>query len=920
MAAYKKHINTSWKFTDDQGAFEWKNPQDLNQLYFPLCNESGIMSSITPKLCGDIKTSQHSFLLQPVSIEDLHNNRSSRNFWIWSERTGPYSLTGNSARQNAENFTDNDKVNLTVRGGFLWHQVEREDHNAGLKIEFTNFAPDAPFQVEIMRVKITNLAEESLQFVPTSAIPIFGRSAENIRDHKHATSLIQRLKLLPQGVVVKPVIIHDERGHKENTISYFIAGFDGQGCAPIGQFPTVREFIGPGGGSDWPIAVVQNQKPDNPSKKRYDGLEAMGALRFETSELKQNESKEYIIILGITEDEKEIQKILESYSNSHKVTEALHQNMSFWNEKVSRVLFDMGHAHFSLWMKWVSVQPVLRKIFGCSFLPHHDYGKGGRGWRDLWQDCLALLVQDPEEVRETLINNFYGIRPDGTNATIIGQAEREFFADRNNISRVWMDHGIWPYFTTRLYIDQTGDFDILFQTASYWFDQQVRRAKSRNLNWNISDGTWAKTAAGSVYQSTILEHVLVQHLTCFFNVGEHSLLKLEDADWNDQLDMAPDRGESVAFSSFYAGTLKDIASLLKYFVEIKKMNSVQVASEIVLLLDSIYESVNYNSVLAKNNRLEQYLSAVENGFSGETTSVSIRKLISDLTTKSDWLANHIRNNEWIDVDNEIGFFNGYYNNDGERVDGVFDENVRMNLTGQTFVTMFGISSNEQVRKSFKACCKYLVDPNTNGFRLTTPLGPNTYNFGRGFALIYGEKENGGMFSHIAVMYANALYRRGFVKEGHKVLSSIYNLSTDAKRACIYPGIPEYISFEGKGMYHYLTGSASWLVLTMLTQVFGFRGQLGDLVIMPKLLGEQFTNSDIVGITANFAGRRIELKIQNEKKLNYGDYTIRDVTFNGNPSAEYELFEEGKAIRIAREKVKDSFDSQSTNTIILSLDN
>ena len=75
---------------------------------------------------------------------------------------------------------------------------------------------------------------------------------------------------------------------------------------------------------------------------------------------------------------------------------------------------------FDTWMAWVSLQPHLRRIYGCSFLPHHDYGRGGRGWRDLWQDCLSLILIDPESVRSDLKNFFAGIRADGTNATIIG--------------------------------------------------------------------------------------------------------------------------------------------------------------------------------------------------------------------------------------------------------------------------------------------------------------------------------------------------------------------------------------------------------------------------------------------------------------------------------------------------------------------
>ena len=56
-----------------------------------------------------------------------------------------------------------------------------------------------------------------------------------------------------------------------------------------------------------------------------------------------------------------------------------------------------------------------------------------------WQDCLALLIMEPEQVRQMLIDNFGGVRFDGTNATIIGSKQGEFIADRNNITRVWMD-------------------------------------------------------------------------------------------------------------------------------------------------------------------------------------------------------------------------------------------------------------------------------------------------------------------------------------------------------------------------------------------------------------------------------------------------------------------------------------------------
>ena len=61
--------------------FTLDHPELTSYLYFPLANETGVMSSITPNLSGDSKISQNAFLMPPVSSENLHNDKSSRNIW-----------------------------------------------------------------------------------------------------------------------------------------------------------------------------------------------------------------------------------------------------------------------------------------------------------------------------------------------------------------------------------------------------------------------------------------------------------------------------------------------------------------------------------------------------------------------------------------------------------------------------------------------------------------------------------------------------------------------------------------------------------------------------------------------------------------------------------------------------------------------
>ena len=81
-----KHI----KFIDNHGSFCVNRPENTSYLYFPLASEAGLKSSVTPVLGGDSKIDQDTFLLEPVSSENLHNNRSSRNFWIVKEGHIPY--------------------------------------------------------------------------------------------------------------------------------------------------------------------------------------------------------------------------------------------------------------------------------------------------------------------------------------------------------------------------------------------------------------------------------------------------------------------------------------------------------------------------------------------------------------------------------------------------------------------------------------------------------------------------------------------------------------------------------------------------------------------------------------------------------------------------------------------------------------
>lgn len=870
----------NWIFIDNQGTFNLKRADETGYLYFPLVNESGMMSAVTPSLNGDIKTGQNCFLLQPVSAEDLHNNRSNRNFWLNIKGYGPWSTTGNSAHQISSKYSKGNDETVEIEAGFLWHKAIRENRQINIRAEISNYVPVDDDNVELMKVTIINTGKEKIELTPTAAIPIYGRSADNLRDHRHVTSLLNHIETNNYGVIVKPTLSFDERGHKRNSTSYVVFGSGPDNSNPIGFYPILQDFIGEGGTLDWPRTIVEENSDYVKSGFEYDGYECMGALRFKDEELEPGDSITYIIILAIDQTGNKMDKYIEKYYSEKGFDRKLAENREYWQSKLNQLTFYTGDQNFDNWMKWVTLQPILRRIYGCSFLPYHDYGRGGRGWRDLWQDCLALLLMNDPVVHDLLYNNFAGVRIDGSNATIIGNQPGEFIADRNNISRLWMDHGAWPLQTTNLYINMTGDLRFLLEKQIYFKDRIISFARERDKDWNIDMGNKLKTKDGKVYQGSILEHILLENLTTFFNVGKNNNLRLEDADWNDGLDMAAEKGESVAFTAFYAGNLLEIAKLLEKLRDQEGITEIELLEEINVLLDSLNDGLNYDNVEEKNKTIEKYFNSCKHNVSGNMLSIPINELIKDIKLKANWMVEHLRKEEWIGDKDSYEWFNGYYDNTGQRVDGIGPIETRMTLTGQVFSTMFGIATKKQVEKISQAADKYLFDKKVGGYRLNTEFKDKNLQLGRCFGFAYGHKENGAMFSHMAVMYANALYQRGFVKEGHKVWNTIYQHCLDFEKSRIFPGIPEYINSRGRGMYTYLTGSASWLLLTMVTEVFGIKGSFGNLKIEPKLQKEQFDQDGKASISINFAGKKLKVEYINTDKLDFGEYVIKEITING----------------------------------------
>lgn len=796
--------------------------------YLPLFNLKGLKSSITPFFGGDLKLDHHHYAIEPTTEVSLFQNNLSRNV-IFTVDGRQYFLNGQTSHQQ--------KDTVTVSVGPLYQIVERK--NALFKLTITSYVP-VDDNLEVHQIVIENISNEAFNIDVVTAVPIYARSADNLRDHRHVTALLNRIKVYEQGVSVKPTLSFDERGHLRNEHIYSVfANIDG--VKVNRKITNVDDFLD-GGSFSFPKGIYQKD-----SKVRQ-GYEAIGAIGFEPFDLKPNEHKTLTLTIGIHDSEIDVSSLPAKYFNEKNFQQELLKTKQFFEKYIEQLNFEITNEKTSDLLKWVTIQPVLRRYFGNSYLPHHDYGRGGRGWRDLWQDLLALIMFNESSVKDLLYNNFAGVRIDGSNATIIGSKPGEFVADRNKIVRVWSDHGAWPLLTTKMYIDETGDLDFLFEKQYYFDDQFTHYTKQTKSN--IAKDHILKNQNES-YRGTVLEHLLLQNIVAHKNIGAHGFVRLEDADWNDGLDMAHGLGETIAFTHFYANNLKLIAALVKE------------ANQDIYVFKSLHDLI-FDKML-----LSEFYNQVAS-FDEEIVLLDKEKLILKLTELYEARIKHLNSNAWI----KDTHLQSYINNDGE-----FSDNEQtMSLTGQAMALLSETLDKADAKKIADTTKKMLYDSEIGGYRLNSDYDAVLYNMGRAYGFAYGHKENGAMFSHMSLMYIYGLYNYDLVDFGHQGYMTLINRSLD-KSSNVLAGIPEYFNDRGIGKYVYLTGSATWLLKLLRDQIFGIKLNLGKLTLQPKLTKDEFIDAKAT-IHTVVKGKALKVTYINEKGLDYGKYAIKKVTSKG----------------------------------------
>lgn len=329
--------------------------------YMPLYNLKGLKSSITPFFGGDIKLDHHHYLLEPTTENDLFSNHMSRNM-IFTIDDQMYFLNGDTHLQQQDD--------VDVSFGLLYQKVERK--NAKFKLNTLSFIA-LDDDIELHKITIENTSDKPFELDTITAIPIYARSADNLRDHRHVTSLLNRVTVTDNSIEVKPTLSFDERGHTKNTYTYVISAYNEH--LKQNRFITSIEDFLAGGSFSYPKGIYQRDV------KIKDGYEVMGGIGFEKIVLHPNESTTFIVSMGIFSEAIDVQKVVNKYLSIENINHAFNEVKAYFENESEKLNIDIVSNDVNMLLKWVRIQPELRRLFGNSYLPHHDYGRGGRGLR-----------------------------------------------------------------------------------------------------------------------------------------------------------------------------------------------------------------------------------------------------------------------------------------------------------------------------------------------------------------------------------------------------------------------------------------------------------------------------------------------------------------------------------------------------------
>lgn len=296
--------------------------------------------------------------------------------------------------------------------------------------------------------------------------------------------------------------------------------------APVEAFDCLcEEFMGMYRDFDNPKAIEEGRLRNSQGQ----GRDVMAAMQH-SFEIAPGEETQFIVVVGAVYKQEEALTLKRRYDTWEEAERGLEEVHSYWDNYLDRTTCETPSGEFDLSFNiWNKYQAWITSRW--SRMDSYYVGGGSIiGFRDSWQDMLAILPNDTDWARERVIYMLEHQFPDGS--TLHNWDPLTNIGVRTGHS----DDPMWLVLGVIEYLKESGDLMFLDESVRYYDSgsETVRQHLLRALDYTLA------------------------------HLSDRGIPLIMAADWNDGLDYVgrQGRGESTMVAAHLAWMLRETVSLL----------------------------------------------------------------------------------------------------------------------------------------------------------------------------------------------------------------------------------------------------------------------------------------------------------------------------------------------------------------------
>jgi N,N'-diacetylchitobiose phosphorylase len=329
-------------------------------------------------------------------------------------------------------------------------------------------------------------------------------------------------------------------GFADDIVDYSIVFAEGDGpkafsttSLPVESFDTDREvFMGGYHTESDPGAVIAGRCADSLAV----GGNPISALHSRITLLPRG-TVSAVFLLGVGDAKREGRELKARCCSVAYVEEERAKLARYWDAKLAALQIDVPEENtkrnVNVWNCY-QCHTTFNWSRSASFI--EAGGRDGIGYRDTFQDMLAVMHTSPERTREKILTMMRGQAQEGYVTHHFQPLTLKQGADSLPSRRsIFSDDHLWMPLVVPAYVKETGDVAVLDEAAPY-----------------LDEG-----------EGTVMEHLVKTLRFSHTAKGRHGLSLVMAADWNDCMSVKWG-GESVWTSFLYYRALSDMIELARF--------------------------------------------------------------------------------------------------------------------------------------------------------------------------------------------------------------------------------------------------------------------------------------------------------------------------------------------------------------------